>query len=481
MGFKTKEKFDSGDSDSDEMDCVSEEAITTVNETTLENTDDQSMTNQNTAVQPSSSDYNQNASSTNDGGYAAYLSIIPSVTDVSSEDEELNRAILASIESCNMDRTDGPPAKDVLQGLAVTIDRNKQCRFNINRGSVFDGAMRGFKRLSFNPSHSISVKFSDDMGQDEEAVDLGGPRREFLKLLMEALLLSPIFEGQEHQQNLALDSTALREDRYFIAGLAIAVSLVHGGPSPGFLSPTLFSCLVNGLESANPTLDDIADTELYEKIKTISECSTLHDLLVATEPLRDYLANAGCLRPLRRIEDRDVLVKDIIMFQVIHRLRGPFERFRDGLRTLGVLDAIQKHPGTFLPLLCHAPDPLTARTVEDLFSIRLSPQGSNRRVAEEIVVPFWRDYLEDVEEEGGPAKLGKILAFATGADAIPPIGFSPQPSVEFLHQDAPSTARLLPMANTCINCMKLPLHVSYQAFKESMEFALGNTQGFGRE
>ncbi|XP_050950442.1 G2/M phase-specific E3 ubiquitin-protein ligase [Labeo rohita] len=403
------------------------------------------MINQTTAVQPSSGDFNaacslnQNASSTNDCGYAAYLSIIPSVSDVSSDDEELNRAILASIESCNMDRTDGPPAKVILQDLGSKIDRNQQCRFNINRASVLDGDIRGFKKLSYNPNHSISVKFSDDMGHDEEAVDLGGPRREFFKLLMEALMQSPIFEGQEHQRNLALDSTALREDRYYIAGLAIAVSLVHGGPSPGFLSPTLFTCLVNGLESANPTLDDIADTDLYEKIKKISECTTLHDLLDATQPLRDYLANAGCLRPLRRIEDRDALVKDILMFQVIHRLRGPFERFRDGLRTLGVLDIIQKHPGTFRTLLCHAP-------------------------------------------EGGSDRLGKILAFATGADAIPPIGFSPQPSIEFLHQDdAPSTARLLPMANTCINCLKLPLHISYQAFKESMEFALGNTQGFGRE
>lgn len=36
-----------------------------------------------------------------------------------------------------------------------------------------------------------------------------------------------------------------------------------------------------------------------------------------------------------------------------------------------------------------------------------------------------------------------------------------------------------PMSNTCINYMKLPLHVSYQAFKESIQFALGNTKGFG--
>ncbi|KAI2650691.1 G2/M phase-specific E3 ubiquitin-protein ligase [Labeo rohita] len=356
-----------------------------------------------------------------------------------------------------MDRTDGPPAKVILQDLGSKIDRNQQCRFNINRASVLDGDIRGFKKLSYNPNHSISVKFSDDMGHDEEAVDLGGPRREFFKLLMEALMQSPIFEGQEHQRNLALDSTALREDRYYIAGLAIAVSLVHGGPSPGFLSPTLFTCLVNGLESANPTLDDIADTDLYEKIKKISECTTLHDLLDATQPLRDYLANAGCLRPLRRIEDRDALVKDILMFQVIHRLRGPFESTK--CHVSKQMGCITKTIGTLL-------------YNDDLLSCSSNGPNPEKTIG---ILPI-------SDKEGGSDRLGKILAFATGADAIPPIGFSPQPSIEFLHQDdAPSTARLLPMANTCINCLKLPLHISYQAFKESMEFALGNTQGFGRE
>ncbi len=53
----------------------------------------------------------------------------------------------------------------------------------------------------------MSVKFSDDMGKNEEGVDLGGPRREFLRLLIESIAKSPMFEGKEHSQNLALNST----------------------------------------------------------------------------------------------------------------------------------------------------------------------------------------------------------------------------------------------------------------------------------
>lgn len=65
-------------------------------------------------------------------------------------------------------------------------------------------------------------------------------------------------------------SVAMREDRYFIAGRAIAVSLVHGGPPAGFLSTTVFSCLVDGPELAKPVLKDVADNDLREKIERVT-------------------------------------------------------------------------------------------------------------------------------------------------------------------------------------------------------------------
>lgn len=53
------------------------------------------------------------------------------------------------------------------------------------------------------------VSFSDDLGVPEEPVDLG--RWSFLRLLIEALCLSPMFEGEDSKiwQNLELDSTGI--------------------------------------------------------------------------------------------------------------------------------------------------------------------------------------------------------------------------------------------------------------------------------
>lgn len=94
---------------------------------------------------------------------------------------------------------------EILLELAEKISPNIRCKFNINRSVVLDGAFRGFKRTTYNPNATMNVKFSDDLGRNEEAVDLGGPRREFLRLLMEALVMSPMFEGSHESQNLALD------------------------------------------------------------------------------------------------------------------------------------------------------------------------------------------------------------------------------------------------------------------------------------
>lgn len=96
--------------------------------------------------------------------------------------------------------------KDILQELAMQIQPNNISRFNINRRNVWDGACRGFRRSTFSPSNTLLVKFTDDSGLSEEAADQGGPRREFLRLLMDAIQNSSIFEGPPTARILTLDS-----------------------------------------------------------------------------------------------------------------------------------------------------------------------------------------------------------------------------------------------------------------------------------
>lgn len=68
---------------------------------------------------------------------------------------------------------------------------------------MWDGAVRGLQRKSFSPENKISVKFTDDSGMSEGAIDLGGPQREFLTLIMHYLANSQMFcSGKEEAEKV---------------------------------------------------------------------------------------------------------------------------------------------------------------------------------------------------------------------------------------------------------------------------------------
>uniref|UniRef100_A0A8C6WQ02 HECT domain-containing protein n=1 Tax=Neogobius melanostomus TaxID=47308 RepID=A0A8C6WQ02_9GOBI len=173
----------------------------------------------------------------------------------------------------------------------------------------------------------------------------------------------------------------------------------------------------------------------------ISESKTLEELRAHCEPLTDYMATAGCLRCLSILMDKDKLVEDILRFEVILRVRGPLQRC---LLVVQILYLTGKQ--------CW------------------SEEGSNARVLESQVVAFWRDYLQDAE---GVRSLPDTFVHSyLQFNVIPPMGLTPAPTIEF-------QMGKYPIANTCANCLRLPIHHRYEDFKMNMDFGIQNTQGFG--
>jgi len=74
-----------------------------------------------------------------------------------------------------------------------------------------------------------------------------------------------------------------------------------------------------------------------------------------------------------------------------------FCRFKEGLKTLGVLDAMKAQPSLFAPLMCSKPASLTSGVVENLFHPQLSIPGSSRRTVENRTYAWWLDMLQDME------------------------------------------------------------------------------------
>ncbi|KAF6351301.1 G2/M-phase specific E3 ubiquitin protein ligase [Rhinolophus ferrumequinum] len=260
--------------------------------------------------------------------------------------------------------------------------------------------------------------------------------------------------------------TALKENLYYEAGKMLAISLVHGGPSPGFFSKTLFNCLVCGPENTQPILDDVSDFDVAQIIIRINAATNVADLNSVMNDCYNYLELIGCLRLITSLSDKYLLAKDILYYHVIKRVQAPFESFKQGLKTLGVLEKIQTYPEVFYGIFCHKPENLSAEILGDLFTVHT--------LSDAQTLGFWNNYLQAVEDGKSAATMEDILIFATGCNSIPPAGFKPTPSIECLHMD-------FPVGNKCNNCLALPITNTYKEFQEKMDFAIRSTLRLEKE
>ncbi|XP_062350945.1 G2/M phase-specific E3 ubiquitin-protein ligase [Cinclus cinclus] len=355
---------------------------------------------------------------------------------------------------------------NILKELKVQV-KTKPTRLNINAEDIWSSALKGFRQRIFSPTNTIEVNFSNYKNRSKKNTSAAS-KHHFFQLLMLHVQNSSLFEGSSGK-NLSLDFQALEENLYFEAGKMIAVSLVHGGPSPGFFSKTLFGCLVYGPENVKPSLEDVADDDVAQTIKKIKYANSLSSLQSTLQDCCEFLASAGCLRPVTALCDKNMLVNDILICHVIKRVTLPLESFRQGLKTLGVLEKMQMHPDVFSSIFCHKPERLSAKTVCDLFTIHSSSDVNKVEGAN-----FWTGYLQDVESGESVVTLEDILLFVTGSCYIPSIGFDPEPTIKFLRIR-------YPIGNRLLNCLELPITKTYQQFKNKMEFTIRNTLRVERE
>ena len=218
-----------------------------------------------------------------------------------------------------------------------------------------------------------------------------------------------------------------------------------------------------------------------------TEDRELQDLLVSEA--YEFLTQCGINIVKATIQDIPRIQEAIIKHYCIFSCKTELDEIIRGLDSLGVGNLLKKHPREFLPLFNSQTKPLTPGLLQDLVSLDLSPRGSNAREMEEEGAMNWVTFLSEFEaestisvfEEGISTTsasfsitLADILNFITGSTEVPPMGFSPAPSICF------STGTAFPLASTCSNCLTLPLGLPYDVFRYNVSFGIKNSPGFHR-
>ncbi|CAL8283206.1 unnamed protein product [Lota lota] len=342
---------------------------------------------------------------------------------------------------------------------------------------VLGAALELVRRPDFDPRRRLSVRFKDGQktlfpscpGSSEAATQY------FLKQLVQQIQRCEVFEGPDGHKNLALDSKALREDLYYEVGSLLAVCLVHGAPPLLFLSPALYQGLFTYPPDTPLCLQHMTpDTHFTHTLNTMANAKSLEDLKEAMDASWEYLELAGCNRPISSLDERDALVDDLISFTLINRMQLPLQRFREGLKTLGVFEQVQLNPAVFYRTFCGPEERLlTPKSTRLLVRRPLPPKQEQGE--EPAVLSYWRTFLKDCEEGRSSVSLQDLLRFTTGVEEVPAMGLLPPPTLSFLLPQGAGEEALFPQSDPSSNLLLLPsTSSSYQAFKSSLEQAVSH-------
>ncbi|KAK9534120.1 hypothetical protein VZT92_009189 [Zoarces viviparus] len=383
--------------------------------------------------------------------------------------------------------------EEILQALGPQLGPLSM-QVEVDGDQALSAGVELVRRPDFDPTRTLSVRFKDDQltAFPSSPRDSDAARKYFLKLLVQQIQNSVVFEGPDGSKNLALDSQAVREDLYFDVGCLLALSLAHGGPPLGFFSRALYQCLFNHPANRPLCLTHMTpDTHVTRRVSRMAEAESVDELQEVMAASWEFLELAGCKRPIGSLAERGALVEDVVGFTMITRMQLPLQRFRAGLQTLGVFDQVQLYPSLFCHVFCSAR--LSAQTLAHIFSVLVSQQ-EDRRSRETPVCSFWTRFLLDCEVGRSSISLQDLLRFSTGGEELPAAGLLPSPSISFLHpvkrgggggggggermrlrrrrEELLRDEHLFPQSEPDSRHLLLPVSSSYEAFKSSMEQAV---------
>ncbi|KAM4014612.1 G2/M phase-specific E3 ubiquitin-protein ligase isoform 1-T2 [Anomaloglossus baeobatrachus] len=345
---------------------------------------------------------------------------------------------------------------DILQELKSQINTSTFA-LKVQSKSLWSSSLSCFRREDFSPYKTLQLTLSNRCKLEDMSLS------SYFHLLLDAIQNSSLFEGSE-RKNLSLNMNALADDLYYEAGRMVALALVHGGVAPSFFSQTLFYCLIYDSHHVQPVLEDVADPNILQAILQIQSCQRISELKAVTGHYLDFLQHTGTLQLVHSVSDKSMLVRNILSYHVIRRVQEPLERFKEGLKTLGVLETIRTYPTAFWSVLCVKPEKLTSKALADLFTITY--HKNLRHVQKCNAVNVWEEYLEETEDGATAVSLEDILTFATGMGSFPLTSFDPLPTLLFHY------VNVLPTANKSTHSMQLPANHSYEKFRATMDKAI---------
>ncbi|CAC5385965.1 G2H3 [Mytilus coruscus] len=392
--------------------------------------------------------------------------------------------------------------EELLSLLNEQVNSNKKTYVNAVRSNPMDGIFNAMERPSFNVLYALNVVFFDDIGNSEGAIDTGGLTRELFQLALQSSTELPIFEGKESSLQLRRCDIGFEDNLYFLTGQLFAMSLVFGGPAPAMMSPLMRKFVLS--TDPVPTIDDIKDS-IFLWTNQRSKFFVAYVIIIKDKKLGHHfilklqLADAqtaeeacnlleksetlhqlmGISKPIRNKQDKENLIQKMLNFVMIENMKAAYNEY--------VFLKQSGRPDLMESVLVAKEQNITARTMRTYFKhIFFSEVGSNHHKLEVQRICWLEDFFVEIENETVKSTFKDIFAFTTGLKSPPPLDLNPEPSIAFLHVEnlnhrLEKKDRFLPVANTCINQIKIPCNPNIRRcrqFVADLEMAFTGFEGF---
>jgi hypothetical protein len=326
-------------------------------------------------------------------------------------------------------------------------------------------------------NHSSFLKKLRIIFEGENAVDAGGPSREFLYLLAEKLF-SPdqgMFVVMGRFNWFA--PTSFEEDRaYFLVGAVIGLAIHNGVLLPIRFPPIVYKKLITPIR--RPNLADFAEIDpeaaeslreilrMAEQKEDVSELGLTFDATVnsfgtpETFPIKDGMSGV-------EVNNRNahLYVESYVQFMLGDLIESRFAAFRRGF------ELVTKASKYTLLEPAEVDALVSGEEVMDWSALKRSVSYRGGYSRNSIPVKWFWEVFNGFSNE----MKRKFLKFATGTDRSPLGGLG---NVKIVIQRGADHTRL-PISHTCFNIFTLPDYRSKDVMEQKLIQALDNTEGFG--
>lgn len=361
---------------------------------------------------------------------------------------------------------------------AKELNSKEYLRLKVRRQHIWQDTLFKLERTKPNElKKSLKIQFIG-----EPAVDQGGPSREFFTLINQHAQVSLMSEGL-FRHNVP----ALQRNEFYYFGCITALGLMQGSSGPRCFSKSVVGYILGEkIQDVRPTIDEVADPEVRKSMENLDKITDEGEFKDKASFESDFRFEAGFTKPYVTMQEKKEFFNCVSLHYTLLSSLSELSQFIDGLKTCNILTLIREFPNLFRPVFQRSHD-LTAELLDEMFQPKFSPDCSNRQAVEQNIMFHFNNFLEDVEKgkitcdinhEEVTLTLNQVLQFVTGAVEIPAIGFTPRPSIEFLHLEQSRKIS----ASTCSNTLKIPVNTvscDYNNFCKEFTFCIMNCAGFG--